>query len=48
MFAGSIISKKAAENLDTLVLDLKVGKGAFLKEKKSAEKLARLMVGTFE
>ena len=41
---GSIISKKAAEGLNTLVLDVKVGEGAFMKDEQSAEQLARLMV----
>ena len=42
--AASIISKKAAEMLDTLVLDVKVGKGAFLKDETMARELASRMV----
>ena len=42
---GSIISKKAAEQLDVLVLDIKFGIGAFMKEKSRAKALAEKMVG---
>ena len=42
---GSIISKKAAEQLDVLVLDVKFGIGAFMKEKSEATRLAKQMVG---
>ena len=41
---GSIISKKAAEGLSTLVLDVKTGNGAFMAKMEDAEKLAQLMV----
>ena len=44
MFVASIISKKAAEDLDALVLDVKVGRGAFLKDETMARELARRMV----
>lgn len=47
MFSASIISKKVAESLDALVLDVKIGKGAFLKEEKDARELAKRMVGDF-
>ena len=45
-FSASIISKKAAENLDALVLDVKYGKAAFMQTMKQAETLAKTMVGT--
>lgn len=44
LIASSIISKKAAEDLDALVLDVKVGRGAFLKDETMARELARRMV----
>ncbi|XP_022292984.2 thymidine phosphorylase-like [Crassostrea virginica] len=44
LIAGSIISKKAAEQLDVLVLDIKFGIGAFMKEKRRAKALAEKMV----
>lgn len=44
MLTASIISKKVAESLDSLVLDVKIGKGAFLKNEKSARELATRMV----
>jgi pyrimidine-nucleoside phosphorylase len=39
------VSKKVAEGLDALVLDVKTGSGAFLPDRSSAEDLARLMIG---
>lgn len=42
--AGSIIGKKSAETLKSLVLDVKFGRGAFMKTKEEAEELAREMV----
>jgi thymidine phosphorylase len=39
------MSKKLAEDLDGLVLDVKVGSGAFMKELEPARALARTMVG---
>lgn len=47
IISASIISKKVAETLDSLVLDVKIGKGAFLKDEKSARELASRMVNHF-
>ncbi|XP_045197907.1 thymidine phosphorylase-like isoform X2 [Mercenaria mercenaria] len=44
LITSSIISKKVAESLDALVLDVKIGKGAFLKDEQSARELATRMV----
>src|SRR6266567_5271925 len=43
LLVASIMSKKLAENLDRLVLDVKFGSGAFMKTKKDAEQLAATM-----
>ena len=48
LIASSIMSKKLAEGLTGLVLDVKVGEGAFLGEAGRAEELARTMVGIGE
>jgi pyrimidine-nucleoside phosphorylase len=45
LISSSIMSKKLAEDLDGLLLDVKVGSGAFMKTKEDAELLARTMVG---
>ncbi len=45
LISSSIMSKKLAEDLDGLVLDVKVGKGAFMKDTPSARLLAETMVG---
>ncbi|MFW5878452.1 MAG: thymidine phosphorylase, partial [Myxococcota bacterium] len=44
LIASSILSKKLAEGIDGLVLDVKVGRGAFMKEMDDARKLARTLV----
>lgn len=45
LISSSIMSKKLAEDLDGLVLDVKVGSGAFMKTVERARTLASTMVG---
>ena len=45
LIASSILSKKVAEGADGLVMDVKVGSGAFLPARARARALARTLVG---
>ncbi len=46
LITASILSKKLAAGLEGLVLDVKLGSGAFMKSKAEAEALARALVAT--
>ncbi|HLM01926.1 MAG TPA: thymidine phosphorylase [Pyrinomonadaceae bacterium] len=46
LIVASIMSKKLAEDLDALVLDVKTGSGAFMQEESDARKLAKALVKT--
>jgi pyrimidine-nucleoside phosphorylase len=46
LIVASILSKKLAEGIDGLVLDVKVGRGAFMKDLEAATRLASALVRT--
>ena len=48
LICASIMSKKLAEGIDALILDVKTGSGAFMKNQQDAAYLAQLMVETGE
>ncbi len=48
LIAGSIMSKKLAEGIDALVLDIKTGTGAFMSDLPKAIELGRTLVGISE
>lgn len=45
LIASSIMSKKIASGIEALILDVKVGTGAFMKQQVAARRLAQMMVG---
>src|SRR6185312_10766573 len=44
LIVASILSKKLAEGLDALVLDVKTGSGAFMSDRADAQRLAEALV----
>lgn len=48
LITASILSKKVAAGLEALVMDVKVGSGAFMREEAQAQALARSIIGAGE
>jgi pyrimidine-nucleoside phosphorylase len=48
LIAGSILSKKLAEGIDALVLDVKTGSGAFMQDKEHAIELVQTLINVGE
>src|SRR3989442_11582793 len=46
LIVASIISKKGAADLDAMVIDVKVGSGAFMRDEARAKRLAHALVST--
>jgi thymidine phosphorylase len=46
LIVASIISKKGAAGLDAMIIDVKVGNGAFMREEARAKALAHALVST--